>query len=252
MTVDFAEATAQIEHRGAKGRERETLVVKTFLDQYLPDTVRSVHGAEILDSLGARSSECDIVITDPSTPPLYITDTFQLIPVEWAHGVIEVKSNLDGSELRDAQEKIARAKALRKLTYLPQTGDLRTASNTYGQQYEYFPMYGLVFAYTAIRLETLCSALWELQRGLPMEQWVDGVVVLDQGVLGYSDTSGGGALAVSPLPDSSLQAITSENPLVPAMLMIQTAFTAAWMRPARLGPYLGTEPWGNIVGSAGP
>ncbi len=95
MQTDFDHATSTIKHHGAKGREREALAVKSYLSTYLPATVAVVHGAEILDSEGNRSAECDIVIEDASTPPLFLSDTFQIIPVEWAYGVIEVKSNLN-------------------------------------------------------------------------------------------------------------------------------------------------------------
>ena len=127
-------------------------MLETFLKRYLPGTVNAVHGAEIVDSLGARSSECDIVVQDPSTPPLYISDTFQIVPVEWAHGVIEVKSRLDATSLKDSWEKIVRAKSLQKLTYAAPTGDLQTSMTAYGKRYDYFPMYGLVFAYTSTSL----------------------------------------------------------------------------------------------------
>jgi hypothetical protein len=252
MMVDFADATSQIEHRGSKGRERESLVVKTFLDQYLPSIVRSVHGAEILDSLGERSAECDIVVTDPSTPPLYIGETFQLIPVEWAYGLIEVKSKLDSTELADAHRKISRAKSLQKLTFAPPTGDIAMHTSAYGRLFDYFPTYGFVFAYTGIQIESLCDQLWELQKDEPIENWVDAVVVLDQGMLLYTEASDFSAHRDRPEPGSALYVVKSDNALVPTMLTIQTAFSSAWMRPARLGAYLGSEPWGNVVHTAGP
>ncbi len=245
MLADFSRATAEIEHRGAKGREREALVVAKYLDHYLPPSLPAVHGAEILDSTGNRSAECDVVIEDASTPPLYLGDTFRLIPVEWAHGVIEVKSKLDTTQLQDAQTKIARAKSLRKLTYVPQTGDIQWGIDAYGTHFEYFPMYGLVFAYSSTKLPALADALWGLQQSVPVEAWIDAVVVLDQGVLFYTDPGGG--FASRPQPGCSLAAISSDVALVPATLAIQTAFGGVWMPPAKLGPYTGPEPWGDVV-----
>jgi Cu/Ag efflux pump CusA len=68
MLNDFRYATAQIEHRPSKGREREAMVVSKFLNWYLPSKVKAINGAEILDSVGGRSRETDIVIQDASTP----------------------------------------------------------------------------------------------------------------------------------------------------------------------------------------
>src|SRR2546430_3804750 len=132
MLIDFSAITAQIEHRGAKGREREALIAQEYLQHYLPRPLEVVHGAEILDSEGKRSAECDLVVQSAATPPLLVGKSFHLVPVEWAYGVVEVKSRLDGCELRDAQAKIARTKALRKLTYLSQTGDIQWSINAYG------------------------------------------------------------------------------------------------------------------------
>ncbi len=245
MIADFSDATAEIAHRGAKGREREALILKSYLDGYLPKSVRIVHGAEIVDAAGNRSAETDLVVVDPTTPPLYQGETFQLIPAEWAYGIIEVKSRLDTRELRDAQTKVARAKALEKSTYIPQTGDIRWTTTAYGSQFDYFPMYGMVFAYTSIELREIGAALIDSQREVPIDKWVDSVVVLDRGVLLYSDASG--ALADRPSPGGQLCAITSQEALVPATLAIQSAFTGAWMPRAKLAPYFGPEKWGGSI-----
>jgi hypothetical protein len=248
MLTDFAYASAQIEHRGAKGREREALVVKKYWNRYLPRSVRAIHGAEILDSFGSRSAECDVVVQDASTPPLYLGETFRLIPVEWAHGIIEVKSRLDAAELDDSHAKIARAKSLRKITYEPQSGDIRWDLNAYGKRFDHFPMYGAVFAYTGIDLSRLARRLWELQQNTPIETWIDIVVVLDRDILFYSDPTQPNLPGnVRPAPQSNIRVVTSEQPLIPATLAMLTAFGAVFMPPARLGPYVGPSAWGEVA-----
>jgi hypothetical protein len=245
MLIDFDKATKQIEHRGAKGREREALIAKQYLEHYLPAGVTAIHGAEILDSEGNRSSECDLVIQAATTPPLYVSDSFRIIPVEWAHGLIEVKSKLDAKELRDSCQKIARAKKLKKLTYQPQTGDIVMSSRAYGQSYDYFPMYGLVFAYSSTDLVDLAKLLWELQADTPCDTWIDAIIVLDRGMLSYLHADG--KQNVRPAPGCKLAAIASDTALLPATLTIQTAFTGVWMPHATLGAYLGPEPWGHAT-----
>lgn len=86
-----------------------------------------------------------------------------------------------------------------------------------------------------------------LQSGLPIEQWVDIVVVLDKGVLLYSDPrDGSSAGSVRPWPGSELRVVSSASPLLVATLAAQTAFRSKFMREATLGPYLGPEPWGTV------
>jgi hypothetical protein len=92
--------SAEIEHRGEKGTVREKIVVAEFLQDYLPGTVEVTGSSEIIDVNGARSPQNDIVIFDPSAPPLYRESDFRIIPSECVYGVIEVKSNLDNAELK--------------------------------------------------------------------------------------------------------------------------------------------------------
>jgi hypothetical protein len=92
MLVDFGEVTAQIEHRGAKGHEREALIARGYLRHDVPRTLEVIHGAEILDSEGNRSAECDLVVQSAATPRLIVGEAFHLVPVEWAYGVVEVRA----------------------------------------------------------------------------------------------------------------------------------------------------------------
>ena len=247
MYADFTDATSQITHKGAKGREREALAVKQYLDVYMPKTVSVVHGAEIIDSTGARSPECDIAVLDRGTPPLYAGETFQVVPAEWAQGIIEIKSDLDSGELRDSHRKIVRAKSLSKVAYDYNWPGIELSIHTYGQDYKYFPLYGAVFAFTGINLETLASTLWELQENTPISTWIDLVVVLDQGLLMYSkrDVTGPDSLSCRPMPDSVLRVVKSEEAITPATMVLQTIFNQAFMPHANLGPYFGPESWGD-------
>jgi len=70
MRASF-ERSAEIEHRGEKGTVRERLVVTEFLQDYLPGMVKVTGSSEIIDVTGARSPQNDIIIYDPSAPPLY-------------------------------------------------------------------------------------------------------------------------------------------------------------------------------------
>ena len=82
MLVDFREVTAQIEHRGARGHEREALIAREYLQDYVPRTLDIVHGAEIVDTDGNGPAECDLVVQSAATPPLMLGEAFYLVPVK--------------------------------------------------------------------------------------------------------------------------------------------------------------------------
>lgn len=246
MLIDFQGATREINHNGLRGREREAMIIHRYLELYLPAKVNPVHGAEIVDSEGSRSPECDVVVQDTGTPPLHQGDATAIIPVEWAHGVVEAKSSLDLGELRDSVGKISRIKNLRKLTYAQYPSDIEWGIQAYGRRYTHFPMYGAVFAYAGSPLPNLARELRRIQADLPLERWVDLVIVLNAGLLMYRRSSDG-AMLVRPEPGSVLCAVESSNPLLPATLALQESFSAVWMPPAKLGAYLGSEAWGQII-----
>jgi hypothetical protein len=114
MIADFETSKKQIRHAASKGTVREALVLHDYLERYLPATVLALHNAEIIDTEGTTTKQCDIVIVDPSTPPLFIGPEFHVIPAEWVYGILEVKSSLTGNELKDAVEKIRIAKSLKR------------------------------------------------------------------------------------------------------------------------------------------
>jgi hypothetical protein len=243
LRIDFEELTKQIQHHGAKGREREALVAEQFLDTYLPATVRVIRGAEIIDWRGGRSRECDLLVVDSSTPRLAGV-TFRIVPVEYVHGVVEIKSHLNASELRDAIAKIAQAKALKKEAFQSGANMYQTLS-VYGKTFAYFPTYGIIFEYSGGNLSHLLDAQLDAQRRLPMEQWTDLLVVLDSGVIIYTDPTSF-HWSVRAMPCSELVAVRSEDALVPATIFAQLAFSTAWLPRVAMDKYF-PGPWGISV-----
>ena len=170
MLLDFAGMQAQIRHPGERGRERES-ALKQFLSEYLPSRY-SIAKGEIVDSQGSVSRECDLVIYDATKCPLLLSgDDYRVFPVEPVLGVIEVKSRLDESELRDAVEKVACAKRLYR-----KSG----------------PVLGVVFAYTSSYrqdpMQKTARCLQRLNREVGPVEYLDLLCILDAGViLTYAD-----------------------------------------------------------------
>src|SRR6266508_2684896 len=128
MLADFDESGG-IGHRESKGTDREANLLKNYLSKYLPRSVTAVHSGEAIT----------------------------------VHGVIEVKSFLGSTELRDAWAKIAAIKRMPKKALRPNPGFPRTRT-VYGKPWSYVPTCGLVFAYDGADLRTLGTTLVELAK----------------------------------------------------------------------------------------
>jgi hypothetical protein len=233
MQADY-EASAQIEHRASKGRSREGLLLDHYLKKYLPPTVAATHGAEVVTSSGEVSSECDIVLFDHATPPLLDSDDFRVLPVECVYAIIEVKSHLDGAQLRDAVHKISKVKSFDKQAFRPGGPHKDHGTFRYGKEWwDFFPTAGYVFAYSGTNLVRLSDQLQELQQDLPEEHCVDSIYVLDQGWI--TNRRPQGIVARS---DHALVAMTIE---------LQTLCQHVWMPRFQISDYFGEAGLGEVV-----
>ncbi|MDX2214700.1 MAG: DUF6602 domain-containing protein [Oculatellaceae cyanobacterium bins.114] len=89
-----------LQHMGNRGSARESFILK-FLQDFLPETV-GIGTGEIFDRGGRRSKQIDIVIYDRAFPIPKIGIDQWLFPIEAVIATIEVKSELNSSELRRA------------------------------------------------------------------------------------------------------------------------------------------------------
>ena len=104
--------SSTIQHRGERGRQRENGLL-TFLRDTLPGAYGVATG-EIIPFLGREASpQCDIIIFDHLYMPILgRTSAVQQIPLEAVYAVIECKSRLDSSALKDAGRKFDKIRAL--------------------------------------------------------------------------------------------------------------------------------------------
>jgi len=242
MKADFDHISREIEHNLSKGKERER-VVREFLATYLPHRFGLANG-EILSTDGQVSSECDIIIYDAITCPVLKKDDYQIIPVEAAYAVIEVKSNLTTSELLKSANNIAAIKRMPKVAFYQTKSDIKRTFSLYDGQWDYFPMLGFVFAYTSIDLDTLSAELDQFNQTIPPEYRIDYVCVLESG----------GLIHVLPPPDgmrlyaqknTRVGNLRSDNPLMAFLVVLQNLVLQSWTDPVRLGDYLGRESLGQ-------
>lgn len=239
MRHDF-EASKVVTHRPSKGTVRETYL-NGYLKKYLPATVNAIGSGEVIDSLGACSKQCDILIVDPSTPPLFVGDgeEYRVVFAECVYAVVEVKSFLDARELRAACDNIRSVKELSKKAF-------KRDSRRYirgDQQYEFVPTSGIIFGYEGASLQNLGETLMEWCDGVQPQLRPDGVWVLGSGGLIWAPVDeegsyqwaaeGAGLRVMEPVPGNDI--------ILPLTLRLVSMFTNVFMPPFDMGAYMGDE-----------
>ena len=149
-------------HMGDRGTVRERIVAN-FLRPFLP-ACYGLGGGEVFSADGAQSAQIDIVIYDAIfSTILFRNEDKSLFPAESVFGSIEVKSNLNGNELRTSIENVVSLKRLTRsdsdvadlspLLRLDVGGGLRF---TGGKRNPYL---GYVFGYQGISPEIVATEL---------------------------------------------------------------------------------------------
>ena len=100
-------------HRGAAGDRREDLVTN-FLENHLPKRF-GVRCGFAISSDGWASQQADVLVVDKdNNAPLHPNSSHELWPVEAVYALVEVKTQLPPSELKDSVDKCRRIKRLRR------------------------------------------------------------------------------------------------------------------------------------------
>lgn len=107
----FVNSEGKLIHPGEFGVYREG-IIKDFLCPFLP-TRLTIGSGFIITSKNRISTQCDIIIYDKENTPLIENSGQRFFPVECVAGVIEVKSKLTKSTLKEALVKLAAIKELR-------------------------------------------------------------------------------------------------------------------------------------------
>jgi len=166
-------------HYGERATETENILIQ-FLNNHLPKRYAASTGF-IIDNENNLSKQLDVIVYDAINSPVFRKDEkVMILPSDNAAIAIEVKSNLTKLELKDAVEKIKIVKKLKK-----------TPISKVDQQITFLEIaitktMGVVFAYkSAISLEAISTNLAEFNTGLAFSEWIDLIVVLDQGIVTY-------------------------------------------------------------------
>ncbi len=107
----FVNETGTLIHPGEFGMYREK-IVSELLKPFLPSKL-AVGTGFIITSQNNISTQCDIVIYDKENTPIIENGEQRFFPIECVVGVIEVKSVLNKSKLKESLQKLANIKKLR-------------------------------------------------------------------------------------------------------------------------------------------
>jgi hypothetical protein len=117
LSLDLIEQSRRIardvEHAVSAGEGREEAVEKV-LNEFLPEAFGVARGF-VFASDGQRSAQTDLIIYDEIwSRPFYGRNNSKFFAVESVYATIEVKTNLETSDIRDACEKASRFKNLQR------------------------------------------------------------------------------------------------------------------------------------------
>jgi len=162
------------------GAEAE-LVLKAFLKDRLPRRF-DVETGLVVGQDGTVSRQTDLIIFEVLNSPVYRKGPkIHILPRDNVAAIIEVKSKLNKDQLKDAAKKIASVKKLppTPITNIdqPVTFSDMIITNTLGCVFVFD-------SYTS--LLTLVDNLKEINSDYDLSDWIDLVVVLDQGYIGYA------------------------------------------------------------------
>lgn len=179
LRSDFEAVRKSFPHYATSGGEAEEILRK-FLNSHLPRRFAATAGF-VIDEINQMSRQSDVLIYDAENSPIYKAgDKSLILPADSIASIIEVKSTLSKEELKDAVNKVASVKKLKR-SPITQLDQPVTFSELIVNS-----VFGVVFAYNSTTsLETLADNLRELNSELPRSEWTDLVVVLGKGMLGY-------------------------------------------------------------------
>ena len=107
----FVDSNGGLIHAGEFGMYREK-IIKELLEPFLPSRL-GVGSGFIITCKGNISTQCDLIIYDKFTTPIIENTEQRFYPIESVVGVIEAKSILTKSQLKQALIKLSKIKSLR-------------------------------------------------------------------------------------------------------------------------------------------
>lgn len=247
MRRDFEKARkAIVAHSGMKGAAFED-TVRGFLENHLPSSLAVCTG-QLFDSTGAQSNQLDVIIYDRhATPVLYRTGEIQVIPIECAYAVIEVKAQLSPSTIPGIIENMLSVRKLVKSAcYWFSDGEIiLTRHNLYGQEWDIWPVHYFVFAFESSEVDAIGQRITDEHesRKLPLPSRIDCVCILDRAV--FLNRHPDGSQDALPGPDTTFAYYETPKALLLFYTLIAHYLNQATLPRFRFSDYIKNVNWGD-------
>jgi hypothetical protein len=241
MRASLAKTRSGVSHHLSKGEALEE-VVRGFLQRHLPEGLAVTHG-EILDAVGKRSGQADVIVYDRHrTPKLYVSDEggHQVVPAEGVLAVVEVKTSISASDIPGIIKHMQSVKELKKSAYFPMPS--KHLIKIYGEDREVFPILYFLFSFESAAVQGITEALRDGMAALPLDKRIDCVCILDGYVImnlikPLGGLPGDERFSAVPEPLSQLVYYPTVNSLFLWFLLI-TSWLPLWdTPPIDLKPY---------------
>lgn len=211
MLIDF-EDTRKINHNPTKGRTREAIIIEQFLKPYLPKRF-SIGSGLIIDFSEKESKQQDLIIFDENHSPVLLNvDSDKIIFAESTFAVLEVKSKLTTTELKDILTKAA------DITELKKTNESQAFLGPgLGIKTNHAPiLFSAICFESDIKLDDLVKKIREYQKDIKNSYWLSMLLVLndkndDSGLIMNVMESNIQSIQLIPSPSSRLMKISAED-----------------------------------------
>jgi hypothetical protein len=233
MKERLKQIRASLKHNGLKGQANEEILA-AWLTEYLPPSV-SVCTGEVIDSLGGRSKQADVIVFDTAATPRFFTSNgIKVLPIEPVYAVFEVKAYLNKQQLASAFDNMLAVKELKKEAYFP-TSLTANVFSQYGLSARRWPVQFFVFAFESDELETVYRHVEALNAKQPLYKRIDMVCVLDKGLIVNVGQEG---LQPVPLPHTQLITKQTDKALLTFYALVAGLLAQASTEPVCIHPYL--------------
>lgn len=108
----FLDDNGKLKHPAEFGVYREK-IIKNLIQPFLPSRL-GIGTGFIITSNNKTSTQCDLIIYEKNNTPIIENEEQRFFPIECVVGVIEVKSRLDKTKLKEALIKLTEIKKLRE------------------------------------------------------------------------------------------------------------------------------------------
>ena len=245
MLADINAERAAFENTTTKGTTAEQFVAH-FLRDHLPAGF-GVTSGEVIDSVGHRSKQLDVIIYDAARCPMLFRspdDDIALVPIEGVVAVVEVKMALKKADLKGILANCLSVKTMERNAFMPSS--LGHKFQVYGQVWGVPPPYYSVFAFESDSM--YAGPINELQLELPAHHRIDSACYLTRGVnlnsgLELDDKADSIApvITASPSPHSALLDAESDKALLMWFLSLATHISEFGRPPINLLAYARDE-----------